>query len=283
MATADSVLLGNGMVATIERDRWHPGRYELVVDGTPQSSVDLDDPTLLGFEYVERIGHVIDLVAEPGAPITALHLGAGALTLPRYVAATRPGSRQQVVELERDLVDLVRERLPLPQGANIRIRYGDARDVIGRLPEGLRGAVDLAVVDVFAGARIPPQVTTREFYGQVASLLSSDGVMAVNVADGAGLQFARTQMATVHAVLPQLAVLAEAQVLKGRRFGNLVLVASVRAQPLDWLPRLVAAGPHPAQAVSGDDLQRLIRGAAVVTDETATGSPEPDRAMFLER
>lgn len=283
MASADSVLLGNGMVATIERDRWHPGRYELVVDGTPQSSVDLDDPTRLGFEYVERIGHVIDLLAEPGAPITALHLGAGALTLPRYVAVTRPGSRQQVVELERELVDLVRERLPLPQGANIRVRYGDARDVVGRLPEGLRGAVDLAVVDVFAGARIPPQVTTREFYSQVAALLSPTGVMAVNVADGAGLQFARTQMATVHAVLPELAVLAEAQVLKGRRFGNLVLVASNRAQPMDWLPRLVAAGPHPAQAVSGKDLQHLIGGAAVVTDETATGSPEPDRAMFLER
>ncbi|WP_375400985.1 spermidine synthase [uncultured Amnibacterium sp.] len=283
MATADSVLLGSGMVATIERDRWHPGRYELVVDGTPQSSVDLDDPTQLGFEYIERIGHVIDLLAEPAEPITALHLGAGALTLPRYVAVTRPGSRQQVVELERDLVDLVRERLPLPQGANIRIRYGDARDVVGRLPEGLHGAVDLAVVDIFAGARIPPQVTTREFYGRVASLLSPDGVMAVNVADGAGLQFARTQMATVHAVLPELAVLAEAQVLKGRRFGNLVLVASRRTQPLDWLPRLLAAGPHPAQAVSGDDLRRLIGGAAVVTDETATGSPEPDRAMFLDR
>lgn len=283
MASADSVLLGNGMVATIERDRWHQGRYELVVDGTPQSSVDLDDPTQLGFEYVERIGHVIDLLAAPGAPITALHLGAGAFTLPRYVAATRPGSRQQVVELERELVDLVRERLPLPQGASIRVRYGDARDVVGRLPHGLHGSVDLVVVDVFAGARIPPQVTTREFYGQVAALLSPTGVMAVNVADGAGLHFARTQMATVHAVLPELAVLAEAQVLKGRRFGNLVLVASNHPQPMDWLPRLVAAGPHPAQAVSGEDLQHLIAGATVVTDETATGSPEPDRAMFLER
>ena len=64
---------------------------QVVVDGTPQSHVDLDDPTHLAFEYVRRIGHAVDLL--PEGPVTALHLGAGALTLPRYVEATRPGSR----------------------------------------------------------------------------------------------------------------------------------------------------------------------------------------------
>ncbi len=91
-----------------------PGSWTLYVDGTPQSHVELERPDWLGFEYVRRIGHAIDLVRPEGAPITAVHLGGGALTLPRYVAATRPGSRQQVVELESDLVDLVREHLPLP-------------------------------------------------------------------------------------------------------------------------------------------------------------------------
>lgn len=104
----------SGYIATIEKDRFVPGSYQLVVDGTPQSHVNLDDPSDLFFEYIQRIGHIIDLVAMPGQPITALHLGAGALTLPRYVEATRPGSRQQVVELESDLVDFVRAELPLP-------------------------------------------------------------------------------------------------------------------------------------------------------------------------
>jgi spermidine synthase len=283
MATSDSVLLASGMVATLEPDRWHPGRVELVVDGTPQSSVNLGDPTDLGFEYVERIGHVVDLLAPERAPITAVHFGAGALSIPRYVAATRPGSRQQVVELERELVDFVRERLPLPKDASIRIRYGDAREVADRLPEGLHGAADLVVVDVFAGARIPAPVTTTEFYSLAARLLAPAGVLAVNVADGSGLRFARGQIATVRAVLPEVAVLAEPQVLKGRRFGNLVIVASQAPLPMTWLPRLVASGPHPASAVGGDDLDDLVRGAAPVTDETATGSPEPDQAMFLER
>src|SRR5688572_23189778 len=128
------------MRAVIRADRFVPGAYELVVDGTPQSHVDLDDPTHLFFEYIARMGHVIDQLRMPGEPITALHLGAGALTLPRYVEATRPGSRQQVIELEPALVDLVRAELPLPRGASIRLRYGDAREVLGRLPRGLHGA-----------------------------------------------------------------------------------------------------------------------------------------------
>lgn len=280
MARSDSVLLSGGQVATLEPDRWNPARVELVVDGTPQSSVNLTDPTDLAFEYVERIGHVIDLVGEPKEPLTAVHFGAGALTIPRYVAWTRPGSRQQVIELEPELVDFVRERLPLPRGASIRVRYGDAREMVTKLPAGLLGASDLVVVDVFAGSTIPAPVTTVEFYGLAARLLNDRGVLAVNVADGAGLPFARGQMATIASVLPHVAVLAEAQVMKGRRFGNLVIVGTRDPALLDWLPRLVAAGPHPAQAVSGEELARVVRGAAVVTDATAQPSPDPGRGIF---
>jgi spermidine synthase len=280
VAKSDSVLLSGGQVATLEPDRWNSARVELVVDGTPQSSVNLSDPSDLAFEYVERIGHVIDLIGEPRAPITAVHFGAGALTIPRYVEWTRPGSRQQVVELEPELVDFVRERLPLPRGASIRIRYGDAREVAEKLPGGLQGAADLVVVDVFAGATIPAPVTTVEFYRLAAGLLNDRGVLAVNVADGAGLPFARGQMATISSVLPHVAVVAEAQVMKGRRFGNLVIVGTRDAGMLDWLPRLVAAGPHPAQAVSGDELQKVVRNASVVTDATASPSPDPGRGIF---
>ena len=65
------------------------GGWELEVDGTPQSHVDLDDPTHLHFEYVARMGAVIDQLRMPRQPLTAVHLGAGALTIPRYVE--RPG------------------------------------------------------------------------------------------------------------------------------------------------------------------------------------------------
>lgn len=274
-----SVRLSNGMLAVVRPDRVTSG-HELVVDGTPQSHVDLDDPTHLFYEYIARMGHVIDELRDPGEPITAVHLGAGALTIPRYIAVTRPGSRQQVIELEPALVELVRAELPLPRGASIRMRYGDAREVLGRLPAGLRGTVDLLVVDVFAGARTPAHVTSVEFYTECAALLAPDGVLLANIADGPGAMFARGQGATLGVVFDDVAVLADAQVLKGRRYGNFVLAASPSALPLEWMPRLLAGGPHPAQLVHGTALRDWVAGAPVVTDATAVASPPPNRSVF---
>ncbi|WP_308467443.1 spermidine synthase [Rathayibacter soli] len=284
MAEHPSVVLKHsGFRAVIEPDRFVPGAYQLIVDGTPQSHVNLSDPSNLFFEYIQRMGHVIDLIGEPGEPITAVHLGAGALTLPRYIAATRPGSRQQVVELESELVDLVRAELPFPRGAQIRVRHGDAREVLGKFPPGLRGTVDLLVIDIFSGARTPAHVTSLEFYRDAVALLNAHGIVLVNVADGPPLAFARGQAATLGAVVANVAALAEAQVLKGRRFGNVVLVGSNAALPTDWLPRLMARGPHPAKSVSGAELRAFTADAPLVTDATALPSPPPARSIFQVR
>lgn len=273
------VRLGDGSIARVVPSRF-AGGYELEVDGTPQSHVDPGDPTHLHFEYVARMGAVIDRLRLPGQPITAIHLGGGALTLPRYIAHTRPGSRQQVLELEQPLIDLVRAELPLPRDAQVRVRIGDARTVAAKLPAGLQGAADLVVSDVFAGAQTPAHLTTVEYYRVLAGLLAPDGVLLVNVADGAGLAFARRQVATVRAVLPEVIVLAEVQTLKGRRFGNLVIAASAAPLPVEWLPRLMAAGPHPAKVAQGDEIDAFARGAAVVTDADASASPKPSASLF---
>jgi spermidine synthase len=277
------ILKSSGFLAVLEPDRWVKGGFMLVVDGTPQSHVSVDDNSQLFFEYIQRIGHVIDQLGMPGEPITAVHLGAGALTLPRYIHVTRPGSRQQVIELERGIVDLVRSEMPLPKDASIRIRYGDARAVLERLPAGLTGSVDLVVVDIFSGAHTPAHVTSLEFYTAAAKLLAPDGVMAVNIADGPGLRFARSQAATILMALDDVAVLAETQVLKGRRFGNFVIIGSRSALPLDWMPRLLAGGPHPSKVVAGRELREWIAGAPITTDATAVPSPPPTRSIFQLR
>lgn len=271
------ITIGAGQ-ARIDPDKYSPGSFTLIVDGTPQSHVDLEDPTHLVFEYVRRIGHAIDTL--PDGPITALHLGGGALTLPRYVEAMRPGSRQQVIELEQDLIDLVRAELPFPRGASIRVRYGDARAVMEKLPAGLRGTVDLLVVDVFGGSRIPAHVTSLEFYTAAAAFLSPRGILVVNSADGAGLAFARGQASTLATVFEHVAAVADPGTLKGRRFGNVVLIGSHAELPLGEMPRVYSADPLPAKVVAGRELRDFIAGAPVVTDATAVPSPEPSRTVF---
>jgi spermidine synthase len=277
-----SARLSDGTLAHVVRSEY-AGGWELQVDGTPQSHVDLDDPTHLHFEYVARMGAVIDLLRMPRQPLTAVHLGAGALTLPRYVDATRPGSRQQVIELEPALVELVRSELPLPKGPSIRVRIGDAREGLGRLPGALTGNVYLLISDVYAGSQTPAHLTTVEFYSAAEKLLAPEGVLLVNVADGAGLRFARRQVATVRAVFAHVIVLAEVQVLKGRRFGNLVIAASRAPLPSEWLPRLMAAGPHPAKVAQGAELEEFALGARVATDADSTPSPRPAASVFERR
>lgn len=273
-------LADSGLLATLQPDPWRPGCWELVVDGTPQSHVDLSDPTELHFSYIARIGNVIDAAFPTGEAITALHLGAGALTLPRYVEARRPGSRQQVIEIERDLVEFVREHCPLPHGASIRCRYGDARAVLETLPHGLLNSVDLVVVDVYRGARTPAHVTTVEFYESIRRLLSPRGVVVANVSDGPPMTFARGQLATMRYVFGTAFGLAEQAVARGKRWGNIVAIARVEAGRPQWINRLAGLGPHPTLLLDDRDPTDWARTGMVVTDATAIESPPPSRDMF---
>jgi spermidine synthase len=261
------------LLADADRDR----SWMLLLNGTPQSHVDLDDPTHLEFEYVRRIGHVLDLAAEPGVPLDVLHLGGGALTLPRYVAATRPGSRQRVVEIDQPLTDLVREHLPLPRGARIRVRADDARTGLAATHTA---STDAIITDVFAGARTPGHLTTVEFVADARRVLRPGGVYAANVADGPPLRFARAQVATLRAVFRHVCLLAEPGTLRGRRFGNLVAVASDAELPLAALTRRTAKDPMPARVVDTDDLDRFAGSARPVHDADAAASPEPPPGVF---
>jgi spermidine synthase len=265
------------MTAVVEPDRDRASGFVLTVDGTPQSHVDLDDPTYLGFEYVRRLGHVVDLVAPPRQPLRVVHLGAGALTLARYVAATRSGSRQRAVEVSDEVAAVVRAELPLGRGVKVPVQVADARVALARLRDM---SADLVVLDVFAGARIPAHLTTAELVRDIARVLAPGGVVATNVADGPGLAFARGQVATYGDGFARLAAVAEPAIWRGRRFGNVVLVASGAALPVAELTRRCAGDPAPARVMAGDELTRWVAGAAVVTDATAVASPEPPRGVF---
>lgn len=264
-------------VAELVPDPDVPGAWTLCLNGTPQSHVDLDDPRRVEFEYVRRLVHVTDLIAQAGAPLRVLHLGGGALTLPRYIATTRPRSTQQVAEIDAALIELVRARLPLDRAWRLKIRHGDARAVLAAAPED---AFDMVVTDVFAGARTPAHLTSVEFVSQAARALRPAGVYAANIADGGQLAFARAQVATVRAVFPHVCVLAEPTVFRGRRFGNFILVGSRAELPLADLTRRVAGDVFPGRVVDGDALVRFVGGARATTDETAAQSPLPPKGTW---
>jgi CheY-like chemotaxis protein len=258
--------------AELLRDLDADDGWLLSVDGVAQSYVDRADPTHLEFDYVRLMGDVVDVL--PAGPLTTVHLGGGGCTLARYVAATRPGSRQLVVEADEALADLVRASFGT---AGFRLRVGDARTA---LPALRQGESDLVVADVFESAQQPLHVTTLEWLDEVRRLLRPTGTYLVNVADGKPLAFARGQVATLRAAFAHVVLLADPSVLRGRRFANLVLAASDAPLPVDALVRRAARAAGRARVVWGEDLEHFTGGAAVVTDATARSAPRPPPDLF---
>lgn len=230
----------------------------LTVDGAPQSYVDLDEPA-----------RVLEL--------QVLHLGGGAMTLPRYVSRTRPGSRQDVVEADRALLDLVAEHLPLPDGAGVTTHGADARAWLEAAPAD---SADVLVADVFGGSRVPARLASVGYVREAARVLRADGVYVANLADAAPFPFLRAQLAGFATLFEELALIAEPGVLRGRRFGNAVLVAAHRPLDTATLARRTAADAFPARVEHGSALRAFVGDARPVRDEDAVPSPEPPAGAF---
>jgi hypothetical protein len=265
--------------AALVPDPARPAGWTLFVDGVPQSYVDLACPTHLEFEYVRRIARIIDTIAAPGTPLRVLHLGGGALTLPRYVAATRPGSAQTVVDRDAALSALVLRELPLPAGSGIEVRAGDARAAVDAAPDAV---YDLVVSDVYRAAQMPASVASTQFAGQVARVLRPGGRYAANVADLPPLAFSRRQVATLRAIFADVCVIAEPGMLRGRRYGNVVLAAAREAGglPVERIAAETHRDPFPGRLLHGRELDMFVAGARPVDDAAAEDSPPPPHGLL---
>lgn len=252
----------------------------VVLDGQGQSAVDLGDPLRLEFEYVQHLALCIDALA-PAGVLRVTHVGGAGLTLPRWVHHTRPGSPQIVLEPDAALTEAVRRELPLPRGHRIRVRPLDGAAGLGALRDA---SADVVVVDAFARGRVPADLTTTPWFEDVARVLGPRGLLLANLADEPGLRHAARVVAGARAALGHVAVVGLHEVLKGRRFGNVVLVGS--GSPLDlWtLRRATASAGLPTGVLTGDEVARRVPAARPFTAEDAEPSPEPpERGAWRRR
>ncbi len=248
------------------------GSYVLRMSGMGQSYVDLDDPTRLVFDYVRRLGDVVDACAAPGAPVRVVHVGGAAMTLPRYVATTRPRSAQVVLEPAVAVTDLVRRELPLPDRSGIKVRPVDGRSGIAALRDGF---AELVVVDAFADARVPGDLVTGAFFADVARVLEPSGQVVLNVTDRAPFGWTRRVIAGLRTVFPEVLLTAEPATLRAKRLGNLVVVASRAAVPVEALRSRAASAPSPYRVLDGAQVSDGFGGGTPFTDADAEPSPAP--------
>jgi spermidine synthase len=190
------------------------------------SHVDLEDPTHLEFCYSRIMADVIEELTE--GLLAIAYIGGGGFTIPRYVAAVRPGSTALVFEIDSELVDLVERELGLELTDDLRAEVSDARLV---LPDHEAGSYEVVVEDAFGGWGVPWHLTTCELLWQIDRVLADDGVYVINLIDYPPLGFARAEVATFLDVFEYVAVSSTFERLSGERGGNYVLIGS--RTPLD--------------------------------------------------
>jgi hypothetical protein len=231
-----------------------PRQVVLLIDGMESSFHDLDDPSHLEFEYMQHIDAVVDATWGEGTAVRALHLGGAGCSLATAWDSRRPGSAQLAVEWDGELARLAREWFPLPRSPRLRLRHGDARAALDSFPAG---RWDVIVRDVFVRSVVPEHLRDEGAARSALRALAEDGVYVVNLADAPPLSSARQEVRILRETFDQLVMVIDPAIMRGRRFGNVVIGAS-RA-PIDdvALARRVRRLPLPARVVAGADLLRF--------------------------
>ncbi|WP_338749837.1 spermidine synthase [Janibacter alittae] len=260
------------------------GGVTVMRDGHPQSHVDLADPEHLVFEYVQHMAAAIDAAFPGSDPIGVTHVGGAGLSMPRWVHATRPGSPQIVLEPDEQVTAAVRAELPLPRGHRIRVRPQLGRPGVAALKDD---SAHVVLVDAFDEGRVPPDLQTLEFFTEVARVLRPDGFVAMNCPDEPGWRHVKDVAAGLReAFAPggSLALVAMRDVMKGRRYGNTVLIASLGTVDADEVRRQVGRWPFPSGVLAGAELTRRTNGGTPITDGDARPSPAaPDPGVWRTR
>ncbi len=251
------------VAVTGAREQWL-----LRLDGIDQSHVDLADPTHLAFDYIRWIGHVIDLLAPAFDALHTVHVGAGAATLARYVAATRPASRQVLLDPDEPLLQVVRDHLGLRSTSHLKLRAVDGRDGLAGLPAQ---AYHLVIRDAFAGMAVPPRLLSTGFTAAVTRVLAPGGCYVANLSDRAPFDLLRAEASTALQSWRRVLAIAEPATWRGRRTGNVILVASDRALPLPDLARRLSGGSAAARLLTTAQLRDRVGGRQPLFD----GDPVP--------
>jgi spermidine synthase len=233
------------------RDRERPSGRLLRQGEMDASYVDLADARHLEFDYLRRMR---DVVLAAGAR-RVVHVGGAGCALARALAAAEPANRQEVIELDGDVVELARRHLGLRRAPGLKVRLGDGRAVLAGRPDG---SVDAVLVDAFVGARVPRHLVTAE---ALADLARVAGLAAINVVDSRAMADAAAIAAGLRDAFPFALALGSAQALAKRRSGNVVLVGAHALPPLDRLRALAAADREPGALLEPGELEPFIGGA----------------------
>ncbi|MCQ9388367.1 fused MFS/spermidine synthase [Brevibacterium sp. 50QC2O2] len=238
--------------ARLEPVAGEPNSWVLWVNGVPSSPVTIGEPTRLDFEYLDWMSRILEVQLGTDHP-RMVHIGAAACALPRWAAARYPQARQTAVDIDAKLLTLVREWFDLPRAPRLALRPGDGAAEIATFAPG---SLDVVVRDAFAGDTTPPALADDAFFSACARALKPTGVYLANIADRPPHDALRSEVLRMRSRFTHVALAADPGQIRGRRWGNVVALATMEEPDLIAIAKALRRGPAQAAVLTGGDLDR---------------------------
>ncbi len=251
--TAPTTIARRGALIA-ERDPLRPSGRVLRQGGMDASYVDLADPSHLEFDYMRWMR----IVLRAARARRVLHVGGGACALARALAAEDPRGRQEVCEVDPEVLAMAREHLGLRRAPGLRVRVAEGRAFVALQPDA---SWDAIAIDAFVAATVPPHLITVEALADAARVAP---LTLVNVLDDRAARDVRAVAAALSDPYPHVWTL-------GGRAGNTIVAGAVAPLDLDRIRARAAADPSPARLTPPGAVARMLDGAAALRDEDARG------------
>jgi hypothetical protein len=239
----------------VQRDAGRPTGRLLRQGDMDASYIDLADPRHLEFDYLRRMRDLVEALRAR----RIVHVGGAGCALARALAAgdRERLRRQEVVEVDPAVLELAREHLGLRKQPGLRVRCADGRAHLAARPDG---SADVVLIDAFVGARVPRHLATAEALADAARVVAPAGAIAINVVDAPPMADVRAIGAGLRESFATVAAVGGGPVLRGRRGGNVVLIAGHAPLPLERLRVRATADPSPAGLLSPAETAALCGG-----------------------
>lgn len=166
----------------------------LILDRLVHSYSDLENLLQLVYGYEKVYAETTRYQSLAHEKLSALFIGGGGYTFPRYMEALYPNSDLDVIEIDPEVTRTAHELLGLKPDTRIRSFNEDARMFLAREPDR---QYSLIMGDAFNDYSVPYHLTTREFNERVRVWLADDGIYMVNLIDGPRRDFLRAYVNTL--------------------------------------------------------------------------------------
>lgn len=200
----------------------------LVLDRLVHSYSDLEDPQRLVYDYEKVYAEVVQYQSLNHDRLSALFIGGGGYTFPRYMESLYPDSDLDVIEIDPGVTQTAYDLLGLKRDTRVRTFNEDARIFLARQPGR---QYSLIMGDAFNDFSVPYHLTTLEFNERVAAWLADGGIYMVNLIDGPRRDFLRAYVNTLRQTFEDVQIIPA--IASWRESPRVTFVVIASQMPLD--------------------------------------------------